>query len=37
MTVAATGALVKRRDEVWNGHGKKFESAGSEMQDEAAI
>lgn len=37
MTVAATGALVKGREEVWNGHGKKFGSAGLEMQDEAAI
>jgi hypothetical protein len=27
MTVAATGALVKGRGEVWNGHGKKFGSA----------
>jgi hypothetical protein len=38
MIVAATGALVKGREEVWNGHGRKFGSgAGLEMQHEAAI
>jgi hypothetical protein len=38
MIVATTGALVKGKEEVWNGHGRKFGSgADPEMQHEAAI